>query len=152
MILVNLRVCLPIHPQGERASAVRFFSFACGYLGMKENSLCRDSRSDAGAVLTYMLFAGFCIGDGWPVPENIVRSTAAVLFSPSLTTPLRDFNDHLFQSTYVKTQRKMTNTGNTTEGTIILIRLFPPLSLLAVLACEDGVNETEEEVGVDVGD
>ncbi len=54
--------------------------------------------------------------------------------------------------TYVITEMMTIATAIMTEGTIGLIGLFPPPLLLPVMACEDDVDEREEDGGEDVGD
>ena len=46
----------------------------------------------------------------------------------------------------------MMNMGITTEGTMIMIRLFPPLLLPPTWACEDEVDEREEEEEEEAGE
>lgn len=71
--------------------------------------------------------------------------------SSFLTAGLRNF-DFLLLITYVVTEMTTITTGIVTDGTIVLIRLFPPPLLLPVMAGEDDVDEREEDGGEDVGD
>ena len=107
--------------------------------------------SDAGVVVTYELCALLCSWEGWIAASARGRgSTDLSLSSSSLMAPLDDFKDFHLQITHAITN--IMNTGTTTEGTMILICLFPPLVLLPVFACEDEVDEREEEAAEDVGD
>lgn len=85
----------------------------------KENWLCADSVSSAGVVLTWVLSAGSCSGEGWiHILCRDLGSTDISLSSSPWMAPLRGLTKSLLQSTYIT---NMMNTGMTTEGTIILI-------------------------------
>lgn len=86
----------------------------------KENWLCADSVSSAGVVLRWVLSAGSGSGEGWiPILCGDLGSTDISLSSSPWMAPLRRLTNSLLQSTYIIKDRM--KTGNTTEGTIILI-------------------------------
>ena len=115
--------------------------------------------SDAVSVLTYVLGALLCPWEGWIAASDEYPGSAE--FSLPFASSVAILGDiekiHIFlsqalfslQSTY--SIRK--TTGITTQGTMILTRWFPLFSLLPVFACENEVDEREEEAAAeDVGD
>ena len=108
--------------------------------------------SDACAVPESVFSAVFGSGGGGiPDDGRDLSSTAFLMSSSSLTAGLRDFNFRL-QITYIIIEIMTVATGIITEGTIVLICLSPPPLLLPIMACEDEVDEREEDGGEDVGD
>ena len=117
-------------------------------MGKAENWLGVDSVSDAETVLKCVLRALLCLRGGWIAASG--GDPESTGFSLSLMAGPGDFENFRLQSTEIIATHIM-NTGITTEGTMILVLLLPPLLPLPVLACEDEVDEREEEVVDDVG-
>ena len=106
--------------------------------------------SDAVSVLTYVLGALLCPWEGCIAASDEYPGSADFsLPFASRVTILGDIEKNRLQSTY----SIRPSTGITTQGTMILTRLFPLFSLLPVFACENEVDEREEEAAAeDVGD
>lgn len=107
--------------------------------------------SDAASVLTYVLGASLCPWEGWIAASDEYPGSAdfSLPFASSVAI-LGDIEKIRLQRTYSSIRPTK---GITTQGTMILTRLFPLFSLLPVFACENEVDEREEEATAeDVGD
>ena len=106
---------------------------------------------DDGIDPTYVLGARLCPWEGWIPPlDRDLGSTDFSLPSSLLMAPLDNLEDLRHQTTHIITS--IMKMSIATQGTMILIRSFPPFSLLPVFALEDEVDGREEEVAEDVAD